>query len=76
MNYNADYIKSKFRSRRRYFLTDLGVELVKPYVSRRADDPRGFNQAIRTGIEKLLGKRVSNEKGHGKEKNNEGNISY
>ena len=44
------------------------MELVKPYVSRRADDPNGLKQATRTGIERLLGRSISNEKGRRKRK--------
>ena len=57
---NSDYLESgsKFKSARREFLIALGMELVKPYIERRAENPRGFSNHVRKTIGEVLGRNI------------------
>ena len=57
---NLAYLESgsKFKSARREFLIALGMELVKPYIERRAENPRGFSNHVRKTIGEVLGRNI------------------
>ena len=57
---NLAYLESgsKFKSARREFLIALGMELVKPYIERRAENRRCFSNHVRKAIGEVLGRNI------------------
>ena len=57
---NPDYLESgsKFKGARHELLIALGMELVKPYIKRRAENPQGFSNHVRKAIGEVLGRNI------------------